>query len=105
MMQRVDISGNVAMIKTVNAQECVENVIFEIVCICNLKSLIIAEDNVVIAPSKYVGKNLGDVINEQCRERKCLLVNDGHRQYLLVFFILKMGLGNLVDLINHACNA
>jgi len=41
-MQRVDISGNVAMIKTVNAQECVENVIFEIVCICNLKSLIIA---------------------------------------------------------------
>jgi len=68
-MQRVDTSGNMAMIKTVNAQECVENVIFEIVCICNLKSLIIAEDNVVIAPRKYVGKNLDDVINEQCREK------------------------------------
>jgi len=52
-MQRVDISGNMAMIKTVNAQECVENIIFEIVCICK--------------PTKNQNKDL--TIKQKPRER------------------------------------
>jgi len=41
-----------------DAQRCVEEVLFELVCTCNVKTLAIADNGVVVLPRKWAGKTL-----------------------------------------------
>ncbi len=84
-----------------DAQRCVEEVLFELVCTCNVKTLAIAHNGVVALPHKWAGKTLKET-RAECGI--CLEVMDSRRQYLLVFFTLKMGLRNLADIAAKACN-
>ena len=52
-------------------------------------------------PRKWAGKTLEEAWAE-CGV--CLEVVDSRRQYLLVFFTLKMGLRNLAEIVAKACN-
>ena len=84
-----------------DARRCVEEVLYELVCTCNVKTLAIADNGVVMLPYKWAGKTLKEA-RAECGV--CLEVVDNHRQYLLVFFTLKMGLRNLADIVARACN-
>jgi len=84
-----------------DARRCVEDVLFELVCTCNVKTLAIADNGVVTLPHKWAGKALEEA-RAECGV--CLEVVDNRRQYLLVFFTLKMGLRNLADIVARACN-
>lgn len=84
-----------------DARRCVEEVLFELVCTCNVESLAIAHDGVVTLPRKWAGKTLEEA-RAECGV--CLEVVDSRRQYLLVFFTLKMGLRNLAEIVAKACN-
>ena len=84
-----------------DAQRCVEDVLFELVCTCNVKTLAIAHNGVVALPYKWAGKTLEEA-RAECGV--CLEVVDSRRQYLLVFLTLKMGLRNLADIVAKACN-
>jgi len=71
-------------IRVENAKEFFEKVFIELVCLCNLKTLVIAEGGVVMLPAKYGGRPIGDVAAELCGP--CILVDDGAVQYLAVFY-------------------
>ncbi|MGC9051691.1 hypothetical protein [Pyrobaculum sp.] len=87
---------------TRDAKRCVEDVVFEIVCTCNLKTLIYAEGGVVKLPPAHQGDKLEGVVGKYCGAL-CLAVRDSHRIYVLVFYILKLGLENLAELIRDRC--
>jgi hypothetical protein len=84
-----------------DARRCVEEVLFELVCTCNVKTLAIAHNGVVALPHKWAGKTLKEA-RAECGV--CLEVVDSRRQYLLVFFTLKLGLRNLAEIVAKACN-
>jgi hypothetical protein len=88
---------------TRDAKRCVEDVVFEIVCTCNLKTLIYAEGGVVKLPPAHGGGELKAVVERYCGGGLCLSVRDNHRVYVLVFYTLKLGLENLAELIRDRC--
>jgi len=94
------MGGAVASLKVEDSKLCTEDVVFEIVCTCNLKALVIAKNGVVFAPAKYAGMTLEE-IKKGCGI--CLEISDDERQYLLIFYTLKIGLENLVKIITDAC--
>jgi len=83
-----------------DARRCVEEVLFELVCTCNVKTLAIADNGVVVLPRKWAGTTLEET-RAECGV--CLEVVDNHRQYLLVFFTLKLGLQSLAEIVARAC--
>ncbi|AET33198.1 hypothetical protein P186_1790 [Pyrobaculum ferrireducens] len=87
---------------TRDAKRCVEDVVFEIVCTCNLKTLIYAEGGVIKLPPAHGGCRIEDVVERYCGGL-CLSVRDSHRVYVLVFYTLKLGLENLAKLIKDRC--
>ncbi len=87
---------------TRDAKRCVEDVVFEIVCTCNLKTLIYAEGGVVKLPPAHEGDRLESVVRRYCGAL-CLAVRDSLRVYVLVFYTLKLGLENLAELIRDRC--
>jgi hypothetical protein len=95
------VSREIITVVAEDAQRCVEEVLFELVCTCNIKTLAIADNGVVTLPHKWAGKTLEEA-RAECGV--CLEVVDSRRQYLLVFFTLKMGLKNLADIVAKACN-
>lgn len=95
------MSREIITVVAEDAQRCVEEVLFELVCTCNVKTLAIAHNGVVALPRKWAGKTLKEA-RAECGV--CLEVVDSRRQYLLVFFTLKMGLRNLADIVARACN-
>ena len=95
------MSREIITVVAEDAQRCVEEVLFELVCTCNVKTLAIAHNGVVALPRKWAGKTLKEA-RAECGV--CLEVVDSRRQYLLVFFTLKMGLKNLADIVVKACN-
>lgn len=89
-------------IRVPNAQRCVEDVVFAIVCTCNLKTLVVARNGVVRLPPKYAGRPLEEA-RKECGI--CLEITDGEEQYLLVFLTLKLGLQNLAEIIASRCKS
>lgn len=87
-------------IRVPNVQRCVEDVVFEIVCTCNLKTLVVASNGVVKLPPKYAGQPLEEA-KKKCGI--CLEITDGEIQYLLIFLTLKLGLQNLAEIIAARC--
>jgi len=61
-------------IRVENAREFFEKVFAELVCLCNLKALVVAEGGVVKLPAKYGGRLIGDVAAELCGP--CILVDE-----------------------------
>jgi hypothetical protein len=94
------VTREIVAVVVEDAQRCAEEVLFELVCTCNVKTLVIASNGVVVLPHKWAGKTLEEV-RAECGV--CLEVVDGRRQYLLVFFTLKMGLKNLAEIVARAC--
>jgi hypothetical protein len=95
------VSREIITVVVEDAQRCVEEVLFELVCTCNVKTLAIAHNGVVALPRKWAGKTLEEARAEY---GVCLEVVDSRRQYLLVFLTLKMGLRNLAEIVARACN-
>ena len=95
------MSREIIAVVVEDARRCVEDVLFELVCTCNVKTLAIAHNGVVALPYKWAGKTLEEA-RAECGV--CLEVVDSRRQYLLVFLTLKMGLRNLADIVARACN-
>jgi hypothetical protein len=91
----------VTRLKVQNAELCVRDVVFEIVCTCNLETVVVARDGAVVVPPKYAGMSFEEVKEKVCGT--CLEISDEKRQYLLAFYTLKIGLENLVQLIAEAC--
>jgi len=91
----------VARLKVQNADLCVRDVVFEIVCTCNLETVVVARDGEVVVPPKYAGMSFEEVKEKVCGT--CLEISDEKRQYLLAFYTLKIGLENLAQLIAEAC--
>ena len=83
-----------------DARRCVEEVLFELVCTCNAKTLAIADNGVVVLPRKWASKTLEET-RAECGV--CLGVVDNRRQYLLMFFTLKLGLQSLAEIVARAC--
>jgi len=96
------LSVNREMIAVVveDAWRCVEEVLFELVGTCNVKTLAIADNGVVALPRKRAGKTLEET-RAECGV--CLEVVDNRRQYLLVFFTLKLGLQSFAEIVARAC--
>ncbi|AAL64382.1 hypothetical protein [Pyrobaculum aerophilum] len=90
-------------INVADARRCVEDVVFELVCTCNLKTLIYAEGSIVKLPPAFTKADFKEVKERLC-SGECLAISDGERTYVLVFYTLKMGLANLAQLIKEACN-
>ena len=84
-----------------DSRRCVEDSVFELVCTCNLESLVLWEGGVVKLPPAYAGLSVGDVVERLCG--LCLEVRDVERGYILVFRTLKMGVVNLARLISELC--
>ncbi|ABO08855.1 hypothetical protein [Pyrobaculum calidifontis] len=86
-------------IRVENAREFFEKVFAELVCLCNLKALVIAEGGVVKLPATYGGRPIGDVAAELCGP--CILVDDGAVQYLAVFYKTEKPLGQVAALLRE----
>lgn len=54
----------VTRLKVQNAELCVRDVIFEIVCTCNLETVVVARDGAV--PPKYAGMSFEEVKEKMC---------------------------------------
>jgi len=91
----------VTRLKVQNAELCVRDVVFEIVCTCNLETVVVARDGAVVVPPKYAGMSFEEVKEKVCGT--CLEISDEKKQYLLAFYTLKIGLENLAQLIAEAC--
>jgi len=86
----------VARLKVQNAELCVRDVVFEIVCMCNLETVVVARDSAVVVPLKYPGMPFEEVREKVCGT--CLKISDEKRQYPLAFYTLKIRLENLAQL-------
>jgi hypothetical protein len=92
----------VTRLKVQNAELCVRDVVFEIVCTCNLETVVmVARDGAVVVPPKYPDMSFEEVKEKVCGT--CLEISDEKRRYLLAFYTLKIGLENLAQLIAEAC--
>jgi hypothetical protein len=94
------VNREIVAVVVEDARRCVEEVLFELVCTCNVKALAIADNGVVALPRKWAGKTLEET-RAECGV--CLEVVDSRRQYLLVFFTLRIGLQNLAEIVARAC--
>jgi len=90
-------------VRVENAREFFEKVFVELVCLCNLKMLVIAEGYVVKLPAKHGGRPIGDVVAELCGP--CLLIDDGAVQYLAVFYKTEKPLGQVATLLREVWKA
>lgn len=86
-------------IRVENAREFFEKVFAELVCLCNLKTLVVAERGVVKLPAKYGGRPIGDVATELCGP--CILIDNGVVQYLAVFYKTEKPLGQVAALLRE----
>ncbi len=78
-----------------NAEKFMEEVVFEVVCSCNVDTLVIARNGVVQLPKKYAGRQLSQLAGEICGT--CLSIDDGEVQYLIKFYTLKTPLEKIVE--------
>lgn len=90
-------------IRVENAKEFLEKVFIELVCLCNLKTLVVAEGGVVKLPAKYGGRPIGDVAAELCGS--CILIDDGAVQYLAVFYKTEKPLEQVAALLREVWRA
>jgi hypothetical protein len=56
----------VTRLKVQNAELCVRDVVFEIVCTCNLETVVVARDGAVVVPPKYPGMSFEEVKEKVC---------------------------------------
>lgn len=83
-----------------NARRFMEEVVFELICTCNIDILVVARSGVVELPKKYAGQKLDELDNRLCR--LCLAVDHGETQYLIKFYTLKTPLEKIVELLELA---
>lgn len=94
------MAREIVIISVEDAQRCVEDKLFELICTCNIKTLVASHQGIITLPPKLAGKPLEEA-KAECGI--CLEVVDGRRQYLLVFFTLKIGLRDLAEIVATAC--
>jgi hypothetical protein len=56
----------VTRLKVQNAELCIRDVVFEIVCTCNLETVVVARDGAVVVPPKYAGMSFEEVKENAC---------------------------------------
>ncbi|ABL88609.1 conserved hypothetical protein [Pyrobaculum islandicum DSM 4184] len=75
--------------------------LLDLVCTCNLKTLLVARDGVVVLPEAYRGLRLEEAVEKVCDV--CLILRGAGRTYVFSFFTIKMGVGNLAKLVAEVC--
>lgn len=77
----------VESIRVKDATKFLEEVVLELICTCNVDTLVVSHGGVVKLPAKYAGVDLFQLAEEICG--RCILIDDGRRQYLIKFYTLK----------------
>ncbi|MFN3803767.1 MAG: hypothetical protein ACK4SY_01780 [Pyrobaculum sp.] len=83
-----------------DARRFMEEVVLELVCTCNIDTLIIAKSGVVELPERYASQKLDELAHRLCGT--CLEVQDGEVQYLIKFYTLKTPLEKMVEFLQLA---
>ena len=83
-----------------DAEKFLEEVVFEVICTCNVDVLVISKNYVVELPRKYAGRRIEELAQELCG--RCLYIDDGGKQYLIKFYTLKTELEIIGELLRMA---